>query len=97
MAIADRVPRFHPQVAMSVIGGEAVLVLPQDGQIEVLNEVGARVLQLVDGKRTITDIAAVIVREYEVEVEQATQDVAQLVQGLVGDGALVLTGDPGEP
>lgn len=96
MTIADKVPHLHPQVAMSVIDGEAVVVLPQAGQIEVLNEVGARVLQLVDGKRTIADIAEVIVREYNVEMEQATEDVEELIEGLVGDGALVLSADPGE-
>jgi hypothetical protein len=95
MPIADEYPQLHPQVAGRIIDGEAVVVLPQEGQIEVLNEVGARIWELIDGLRSVRDIAQAIVDEYEVDMDCAVQDVKEFIQELVRDGAVVLAERPG--
>lgn len=53
---------------------EAVIVLPEKGQVKVLNEVGTRIWSLIDGKRTIFDIIKTIVQEYQVSNKDAEND-----------------------
>ncbi len=83
-------PRLHPQVAGRMIENEAVLVLADTGQVMVLNEVGGRIWELVDGSRTVTDIARILVDEYEVSEEQALQDVMEFVQLLMEKRVLTM-------
>lgn len=54
---------------------EAVIVLPDKGQIKVFNEVGARIWSLIDGVRTIEDIIYIIVNEYQIPKKVAEKDI----------------------
>ena len=47
-------------IAWRVIDGEALVVSPKDSLIYPLNDVGARIWELLDGKRTVSDIASII-------------------------------------
>lgn len=87
--MADKVPGPHPQAAFRVVDGEGVMVLARDGQIQVLNEVGARVYELVDGQRTIGSIAEIIVAEFNVGKAEAMSDVSEFVKQLVDGNAAV--------
>ena len=62
---------------------EAVLVLPQKGQVKVLNEVGARIWELIDGKRSIGEIAQLIHGQYEVDQQQAETDIMEFISDLI--------------
>lgn len=62
------------------LAGEAVLLDPAAGCSYNLNVVGTLIWKMVDGTHTPEDIAAVICAEYEVEREQALQDVAGILQ-----------------
>ena len=90
MKLTERYPAFHPQVAARIIDGEAVIVLPESSQVNVLNEVGSRIWELIDGTRSVGEIAEVIVAEYDVTTEQAEQDVNEFIQELVENKMLVL-------
>lgn len=48
-----------------------------------LNEVGARVYELIDGERAVGTIAEVIVDEFDVTPEQAQTDVREFIDQLV--------------
>jgi hypothetical protein len=74
-----------------VIEGEAVLVLPERGEVKVLNPVGARIWQLADGHRTLGDIVAVICAEYAVEPAQAQADVLDFAAELARKGVVRLS------
>ncbi len=69
---------------------EAVLVLPEQSQVKVLNEVGARIWTLIDGSRTLGEIARVICREYAVEEAQAREDVLAFAAVLQARGVISL-------
>jgi Coenzyme PQQ synthesis protein D (PqqD) len=56
--------------------------------IYTLNGVGARVWELLDGRRTSRDVSATIVEEYEVTAEQAGIDVADFLAQLEAIGAV---------
>jgi hypothetical protein len=67
------------------------LVLPDQGLVQVLNQVGASIWALVDGKRTARDIAAALCAEYEVDQEQAEADTLAFVAELEAKGILSLS------
>ncbi|NJO83131.1 MAG: PqqD family protein [Blastochloris sp.] len=83
----DSYPAPVGGVVSQLINNEAVLVLPEQGTIKVLNEVGACIWQLADGSRTIREIAALVHAEYDAQAEQIEHDtqafIAELVQGNV--------------
>ena len=83
-------PSQHPNVAAGVIEGEAVIVLPAQGEVIVLNDVGSRVWELADGARTVQDIVEVIVDEYEVRPEMAKWDVEEFLTSLEARQAISL-------
>ena len=49
-----------------------------------LNEVGARVYELIDGKRALREIVNTIVKEFEVTEQQAESDVREFIAQLLG-------------
>jgi hypothetical protein len=58
-------PRRDPSVAWRVIQGEAVMVLPSTGKVHTLNEVGTRFWELIDGQRSLEEIAKKIEEEFD--------------------------------
>jgi len=81
-------PRKHPHAASRVYEGEAFIVLPGSGQIKILNEVGSRVWELIDGTRTTEEIVGLIVKEYETTPEAARADVIEFLEELKANGML---------
>lgn len=84
----DTRPAPNPTVVGRVVEGEAVLVLPERGEVKVLNEVGARIWELVDGSRTVREIVDTICAEYDVEVAQAESDTLAFVAELESKGII---------
>jgi len=70
------------------IGSEAILV-PIRGDaadlesIYTLNEVGQRVWQLLDGRKTVAQLCEAIVAEFEVEAAVARKDVMEFLEELI--------------
>lgn len=83
-------PQKGENIIGSVVNGEAVLVLPDKGEVKVINEVGARVWELSDGTNSLQDLVSTICNEYDVEQEQAELDVLAFVQHLNAMGILTL-------
>ncbi|HEY3176118.1 MAG TPA: PqqD family protein [Candidatus Polarisedimenticolia bacterium] len=81
-------PRKHPDSASRVYDGEAFIVLPQSHQYKILNQVGTRVWELIDGTRTVDDMANIIASEYEVSIETAHKDVSDFISDLKENGML---------
>lgn len=84
------VPKTHPQVASRVVDEQAVIVLSDAGEVTVLNEVGTRVWDLVDGKRTVGQIVDLIAEEYAIDPAKARRDVEGFLEQLVQANAVVL-------
>jgi hypothetical protein len=70
-------------VASRQIDGEALLVDLQRSTLQVLNPVGARLWDLIDGRRTVADLAEVLCAEYAVGLEQARADVQTFCEDLL--------------
>ena len=87
---SSKYPVPHPQVAARVVDGEAVIILADSGEVNVLNPVGTRIWELTDGARTVQQIADTIVAEYDVTPEAALQDVTEFLQTLADANMLTL-------
>jgi hypothetical protein len=53
-----------------------------------LNALGTRIVDLIDGKRSITEIAGLIEEEYDVPAEEARRDLDEFLRTLSEAGAL---------
>lgn len=69
------------QVACEV-GGEAVVLQLDQGVYYGLNPVGARVWQLLQEPRVLSDVVSQLVSEFDVTQEQCLRDVRELVADL---------------
>ena len=83
------------QVA-SDLAGEVILLSLTTAMYYGLNQVGARVWELVREPARVADVRDVIAREYDVEVQQAERDLLELLRQLAGAGLIeVRDGHPG--
>lgn len=82
MLTLNIIPLPNPEVVGRIIDNEAVLVLPGKGEVKVLNEVGGRIWSLIDGQRSIKDIANDICREFKVSQSDAEGDTLIFLQQL---------------
>ncbi len=78
-----------PGVLSRQSGEELVVVLPAEGRFFVLNRTGAQVFQMIDGHRTLGEIAEAMSQEYQIPPERAEQDVLALAGKLLERGAVV--------
>jgi hypothetical protein len=82
-------PRRNPEVAFREYDGEAVVVLPSGAEINVLNPAGGLIFRLLDGTRTVAELADTVCEEFEVSREQAEEDVRAFLEELQGHRLLV--------
>ncbi len=79
------------QVVFEVVDGEAVLLDLDSGTYFKLNGVGARTWQLLEaGPRSLSELAEVLVQEFEVTPEVLVGDLEVLLSEL-SDAGLVRT------
>ena len=79
---SDR-PVQNGDVAARVIDGVAYLMDPDARELHALNEIGTRIFALVDGRRTVAEIVAAIIDEYDVAEEVARRDVGAFLDQLL--------------
>jgi hypothetical protein len=78
------------------IADELLLVPVKQNVAEInsiysLNELGARIWELIDGKTTLESIVSVITQEYKVDAEEAKSDTLEFLENLVEIGAITST------
>jgi len=74
--------RRHPDAASRTYDGEAFIVVPGRGEYNILNPVGTRVWDLIDGTKGVTEIVKVISDEFDVTQEAAEADVMSFLEDL---------------
>jgi hypothetical protein len=94
---------LYPVVQPGVVGrilapagedSQAVLLHPLQGKINVVNEVGARIWELINGQRSVADIARIISLEYSVTRQQAELDTLDFIAALAERQILSLQEQP---
>jgi len=70
----------------SDLGGEVAILDLERGTYFGLDEVGARIWELVREPISVSEVQATVVEEYDVEPARAERDVLALLQRLVDEG-----------
>lgn len=80
------------RIASRVIAGKAVVIVIDEQKLHTLNEVGTFVFeQLDDSPKSVEELVAATVAEFNVEAETAYSDVSGFVAQLAELGALELS------
>lgn len=77
------------RVAARAFAREIVTIDPQTHWVRLFNETGSRIWELLDGTRTLPDIAARLSQEYAVEKTEAELGVYTFVEALTARGLVV--------
>jgi len=83
----ETVIRRAPTALSRAFEHEVAVILPTASAVRVLNEVGARIWALADG-RTLAQILDVLVNEYEIERTELRVDAEAFLSELQGRGLL---------
>ena len=94
MDISVKWPKRSEDIASRMIDGEAVIVIPQKGVVTVLNETGAGIWQLLDGRNSVEDIINIISSEFDVSRDQAEKDTLDFIEELMEKDMVVLKDGP---
>ncbi len=90
------IPRLHPDTGVQRVGGRLLAAGPDahlhtfEDEAGEVSEVAERIVELVDGRRTVGDIVAVLCDEFEVEPAACRADTLAFVRLLVEKKVLVL-------
>jgi pyrroloquinoline quinone biosynthesis protein D len=82
------VPRVHPETGAQRVGGRWAAASPDGGwhtfeDAEGVSEVGERIMDLIDGVRSVGDIIAVLCEEFDVERDVCAGETVRFVSLLV--------------
>jgi hypothetical protein len=78
----------------SDLGGEVAILNLHAGMYYGLDDVGARVWQLLQEPKVVGDIQATIAKEYEVEPTRARDDVLALLKHMADEGLIEVEDEP---
>lgn len=90
------VVRVNPETAVQRVGGRYMAATPDDrlhtfeAADGSVSEVGERIIELVDGTRTVGAIVSVLVDEFEVPRDVAEADTKQFIELLLGKQVLTV-------
>jgi hypothetical protein len=87
----DNVPVVSANVIGRNLNDEAVLVDTTNAQIKVVNQVGAYIWSLVDGIRSVREIAHQVYLVYEIDEAQSEEDTLDFFANLSQRGLVKLT------
>ena len=85
----EAVLALRKDVRFRRVADEGVVLVQEDGRVLGVNDSGARVLELMDGRRTLREIVDELGREVDAERGAIEADVASFVVRLREAGALV--------
>ena len=83
-----------PWTASRLMDGEAVIIIPQDNEVKILNEVGSRIWEILDGSCDIKQISDMISDEFEVSRDKALKDIMEFINELYQKKMVVLLEEP---
>jgi hypothetical protein len=89
MEIQDTRLKIHPEAIFTQMESQVVILQYDSGTYYALNEVGARVWQLLEQGKTLREIVPMLLQEYNVGEAQLTQDLIKLVRDLQKEGLIL--------
>ncbi|MFH1124286.1 MAG: PqqD family protein [Pseudomonadota bacterium] len=94
MDFLEKVYEKSDEVVFRKVGEEFILVPIKQSvgdldSIYTINETGARIWELVDGKTKVKEIKQRIIEEFEVTSDEAERDLIEHLRQLAGIGAII--------
>jgi Coenzyme PQQ synthesis protein D (PqqD) len=84
----EAVFRRCSDVRFRVVLDEGVVIKQETAEVLVLSEVGARILELVDGERTVAAIEGLLAAEFDAPAATIATDLASYLDELVAIGLI---------
>ncbi|WP_027842287.1 PqqD family protein [Mastigocoleus testarum] len=72
----------------SDLGGEAIILNLKSGVYHGLNEVAAKIWNLIQNPKPVGDVRTILLEEYEVDFQQCDRDLKELLQELTKVGLI---------
>jgi hypothetical protein len=89
MEPTNNIPILSSELIWRAMEDGLVIVSPEEGKVRVLNESASTIWTLVDGNRTIGEIAIILSERFEVTTDQAFQDVDAFLETMVKEGLVL--------
>jgi len=86
-------PCRNPVAASRTYDDEGVVIHAGSMELSVLNPIGTRIWELVDGDRSVEAIVTVVTEEFEVDRSTAESDVQEFLQELRSRDLVHLEGE----
>jgi hypothetical protein len=86
----ERVPKKNPDIIGKNVRGEMVLLNPLSGKYYGLNKVGCAFWEKVDSKRSLPEIASLLLEDFNVEKERLIKDIEDLIKTLTENKLITL-------
>lgn len=83
---SSAVLRRPEQVRFRILDGEGVVIRRQEGEVLVLNGVGARIFDLLDGRRSVARLLELLEAEYDAARDTLERDVLAYLDELLEAG-----------
>ena len=83
------IPKKKPELIWRSLDDGTVIIDPDEGDVKVLNQVGAKAWELVDGVSSVDQIALEITREFDVSFIDAQQDLQEYLSEMTDQGLIV--------
>jgi len=80
MITLESCPQRGEQVIAQKASNEFLLLNMEDGNYYSLNEIGGRIWELCDGKRSVSQVVAALATEYEAPGATLQNDVIELLE-----------------
>lgn len=79
----------NPDCVFRVLDGKAIIALPRTMSTYLLNDTAARVWELLEGRRTPSEIAEAMWQEYDAELPALEKDIAGILRELEGESVVL--------
>ncbi len=79
---SSRILRQNPDLVTKIIDDEVVIMVPGEGKVLSLNEVGSFIWDVAKGGCTEDAILNAVCREYDIDREQAAADLEEFIADL---------------
>lgn len=86
MEIQERVPVKSDKVASRIIDGEAVIIMLERQESVVLNNVGSRIWEIMDGQKDLNELASILTSEFDTTYQQALRDLVEFIEDIATRG-----------
>ena len=80
--------RVDPHARFRVMDDEGIFVLQDAGEVLVVNEVGAFIVEQLKAQHSLDEVITGITERYAVDTDQARLDASSLVDELLRAGAI---------